>query len=60
MKNTSGKNLFMVCVTDLALECRDYDSLFGRIDPFSGLKSRGLIEQFNSSFIDSKVISYFV
>lgn len=58
MKDINGKNLFMVCVSDLALECRDYDALFGRIDPMTGMKTKGLVDLFNSSFIDCKVRAF--
>lgn len=56
MKDPSGKNLFMCCCTDLALESRDYELLFGRMDPVTGLCSSGLLDQFNSPHIDSKVL----
>lgn len=34
-----GRNLFLVCVADLAIECRDYDLLFGKIQT-GGMRSR--------------------
>lgn len=46
----------MCCCTDLALESRDYDLLFGRIDAITGLRSQGLLDQFNNPHIDSTVI----
>lgn len=55
LKDPSGKNLFMCCCTDLALESRDYDLLFGRMDALTGLRSQGLLDQFNNPHIDSKV-----
>ncbi|KAG6450374.1 hypothetical protein O3G_MSEX006577 [Manduca sexta] len=57
LKDPSGKNLFMCCCTDLALESRDYDLLFGRMDANTGLRSQGLLDQFNNNQIDSKVIA---
>ncbi|XP_072937002.1 nuclear pore complex protein Nup93-like [Epargyreus clarus] len=57
LKDPSGKNLFMCCCTDLALESRDYDLLFGRMDANTGLRSPGLLDQFNNPHIDSKVIA---
>lgn len=57
LKDPSGKNLFMCCCTDLALESRDYELLFGRIDANSSLRSPGLVDQFNNPHIDSKVIA---
>ncbi|CAG4943938.1 unnamed protein product [Colias eurytheme] len=57
LKDPSGKNLFMCCCTDLALESRDYDLLFGRMDPATGLRTTGLLDQFNNPHIDSKVIA---
>lgn len=32
-KDPDGKNLFLVCVTDLAVELRNYDLLFGKMLP---------------------------
>ncbi|CAK1602830.1 unnamed protein product [Parnassius mnemosyne] len=57
LKDPSGKNLFMCCCTDLALESRDYELLFGRMDPVTGLSSPGLLDQFNNPHIESKVIA---
>lgn len=57
MKDPNGKNLFMVCVADLALECRDYDTLFGSFNHVTDMRSRGLVDQFNSTQIDSKLIA---
>lgn len=53
LADPTGRNLFLVCVSDLAIECRDYDLLFGKIQP-SGVRSRGLIDQFESINIDAK------
>ncbi|CAH2240566.1 jg21040 [Pararge aegeria aegeria] len=57
LKDPSGKNLFMCCCTDLALESRDYDLLFGRMEASTGLRTSGLLDQFNNPHIDSKVIA---
>ncbi|XP_013134005.1 PREDICTED: nuclear pore complex protein Nup93-like [Papilio polytes] len=57
LKDPSGKNLFMCCCTDLALESRDYELLFGKMDPVTGLCSPGLLDEFNNPHIDSKVIA---
>lgn len=40
-----NKNLFMVCISDLAQETRAYDLLFGKILP-NGLRSQGIVDQF--------------
>lgn len=47
----------MCCCTDLALESRDYELLFGRMDAASGMRSTGLLDQFNNPHIDSQVIA---
>ncbi|XP_049869475.1 nuclear pore complex protein Nup93-like [Pectinophora gossypiella] len=57
LKDPSGKNLFMCCCTDLALESRDYDLLFGRQDAVTGPRTPALLDQFNNPHIDSKVIA---
>ncbi|GBP06032.1 Nuclear pore complex protein Nup93-1 [Eumeta japonica] len=57
LKDPDGKNLFMCCCTELALESRDYEALFGRIDAATGLRSTGLLDQFNNPHIDTKVIA---
>lgn len=41
----------MTCVSDLAIECHDYDLLFGKMQR-NGIRSRGLIDQFESIEID--------
>lgn len=51
-KDPNGRNLFLVCVTDLAIECRDFDLLFGKIQD-NGIRSRGLIDNFESVEIDA-------
>lgn len=40
-----NKNLFMVCVSDLAQETRAYEHLFGKILQ-NGLRSLGIVDQF--------------
>lgn len=57
LKDPHGKNLFMCCCTDLAIECRDYGLLFGCVDPTTGLRSNGLVDQFNNPHIDTTVIA---
>lgn len=50
-RDPAGRNLFLTCVSDLAIECRDYDLLFGKMQR-NGVHSRGLIDQFDSNEID--------
>lgn len=50
-RDPEGRNLFLTCVTDLAIECRDYDLIFGKMQR-SNIRSRGLIDQFESIEID--------
>ncbi|XP_053608386.1 nuclear pore complex protein Nup93-like [Plodia interpunctella] len=57
LKDPSGKNLFMCCCTDLALESRDYDLLFGRVEPGTVVRGVGLLDEFNNTQIDTKVIA---
>lgn len=45
--------MFLTCVSDLAIECRDYDLLFGRIQA-DGIRSPGLIDKFESIEIDTR------
>ncbi|CAK1544177.1 unnamed protein product [Leptosia nina] len=56
LKDPNGKNLFMCCCSELALESRDYELVFGRMD-VNGLRSPGLVDQFNNPHIDTKVIA---
>lgn len=51
LKDSDGRNLFLVCVSDLAIECRDFDLLFGKIQD-NNVRSRGLIDQFEGVEID--------
>lgn len=50
-RDPDGRNLFLTCVSDLTIECRDYDLLFGKMQR-NGIRSRGLIDQFESIEID--------
>lgn len=50
-RDPDGRNLFLTCVSDLVIECRDYDLLFGKMQRNS-IRSRGLIDQFESIEID--------
>lgn len=54
LKDPEGRNLFLVCVSDLAIQCRDYELIFGKIQS-NGMRSRGLIDQFESIEIDAKI-----
>jgi nuclear pore complex protein Nup93 len=45
MKGPDGGNLFMTCVSDLALESREFSLLLGVLEP-SGLRLPGLIDTF--------------
>lgn len=52
-RDPNGRNLFLCCVCDLAIECRDYDLLFGKMQR-TGVRSRGLIDQFESIDVDPR------
>ena len=43
--NSDGYNMFVVCVTDLAIETKEYDKIFGKMQR-NGVRSRGLLDQF--------------
>uniref|UniRef100_A0A1L8DX32 Nuclear pore protein n=1 Tax=Nyssomyia neivai TaxID=330878 RepID=A0A1L8DX32_9DIPT len=51
--DSDGRNLFLLSVTDLAMECGEYDLIFGKIQ-VNGIRSRGLIDQFESVQVDPK------
>lgn len=51
MSDSDGRNLFLVAICDLAIECREYDLIFGRMQE-NGIPSQGLINQFASVQID--------
>lgn len=46
--------MFLVAVCDLAIECREYDLIFGRMQE-NGIPSQGLINQFASVQIDVRL-----
>lgn len=46
LTDSDGKNLFLVCVTDLVTENLNYELIFGKIQS-NGIRSRGLIDQFD-------------
>lgn len=54
LTDTDGRNLFLVAICDLAIECREYDLIFGRMQE-NGIPSQGLINQFSSVQIDVRV-----
>ncbi|XP_039959553.1 nuclear pore complex protein Nup93-1-like [Bactrocera tryoni] len=53
LKDPEGRNLFLVCVSDLAIECRNYDLIFGKMQP-NGIMSGGLFEQFDCVEFDTR------
>lgn len=55
MKGPEGGNLFMTCVSDLALESREFDLLLGVLEP-NGLRLPGLIDTFQGVQADTKAI----
>ncbi|XP_063705344.1 nuclear pore complex protein Nup93-1-like [Culicoides brevitarsis] len=52
-KDLKNRNLFLVCVSDLAIQCREYELIFGKIQ-INGMRSRGLIDLFETVEIDAK------
>lgn len=46
--------MFLVAICDLAIECREYDLIFGRMQE-NGIPSQGLINQFSSVQIDVRM-----
>lgn len=55
MKGPDGGNLFMTCVSDLALESREFDLLLGVLEP-NGLRLPGLIDTFQGVQVCHKSI----
>ncbi|XP_069674985.1 nuclear pore complex protein Nup93-like [Periplaneta americana] len=55
MKGPEGGNLFMTCVSDLALESREFDLLLGVLEP-TGMRIPGLIDTFQGVQADTKLI----
>lgn len=53
LKDPEGRNLFLVCVTDLVIECRDYDLIFGKMMP-TGVTCGGLFQQFDCVDFDTR------
>jgi nuclear pore complex protein Nup93 len=54
LKDADGRNLFLVCVIDLAIECRSFDLLLGKMQR-DGVRSRGLIDQFENTYINTRM-----
>uniref|UniRef100_A0A336LSA7 Nuclear pore protein n=1 Tax=Culicoides sonorensis TaxID=179676 RepID=A0A336LSA7_CULSO len=54
MKDSEGRNVFLNCVSDLAIQSRDFDLIFGKLYS-NGVRSRGLIDQFENIEIDAKL-----
>uniref|UniRef100_A0A1A9ZUH8 Nuclear pore protein n=1 Tax=Glossina pallidipes TaxID=7398 RepID=A0A1A9ZUH8_GLOPL len=54
LKDSDGRNLFLVCVSHLATESRNYDLLFGRTMPNGVPSGGGLLQQFDCVNFDSR------
>ncbi|XP_055914053.1 nuclear pore complex protein Nup93-1-like [Eupeodes corollae] len=54
LKDPEGRNLFLVCVSDLAIECRNYDLIFGKMQP-NGILVGGLFQQFDCVDFDTRI-----
>ncbi|KAI9580747.1 nuclear pore complex protein Nup93-1-like [Glossina fuscipes] len=59
LNDSDGRNLFLVCVSRLAIECRNYDLLFGKMMP-NGVPSGGLLQQFDCVNFDSRTVAKIV
>lgn len=53
LRDPDGRNLFLVSVCDLAIECREYYLIFGKMQP-NGMLTEGLFQQFESVDFDTK------
>lgn len=51
LRDPEGQDLFLVSVADLAIECRNYDLIFGKMQ-HNGMRTKGLIDDFESMNMD--------
>lgn len=54
--DSEDRNLFEVLVSDLAINTKDYERIFGKIQA-DGVKSKGLIDQFNNMDFNVKTVA---
>lgn len=50
-----NKNLFMVCISDLARETRSFEQLFGKMQ-LNGIRTSGLVDQFITTNMTTEMI----
>lgn len=58
-KDSEGRSLFKICVTDLALETKEYEKLLGKMLR-NGVRTKGLIDQFVDSNISADSVAELV
>lgn len=56
INDSNGVNLFKICTKDLALETKSYEQILGKVQK-NGVRSKGLVDQFNSSTISAETIA---
>lgn len=56
INDSDGVNLFKICTKDLALETKNYEQILGKVQK-NGIRSKGLVDQFNSSAITAEIIA---
>ncbi|KAJ8985829.1 hypothetical protein NQ317_012070 [Molorchus minor] len=54
-----GQNLFNTCVTDLAVETKQYEMILGRVQR-NGIRTKGLVDQFIGSQINGQEIAQLI
>nr|XP_022911673.1 nuclear pore complex protein Nup93-like [Onthophagus taurus] len=59
VKNQDDKNMYMVCVSDLVQETREFERMFGKIQP-NGIRTKGLLDQFPNCEATPEIIADYV
>ncbi|KAF7273262.1 hypothetical protein GWI33_014027 [Rhynchophorus ferrugineus] len=54
-----GESLFKVCVADLAIETREYETLLGKVQR-NGVRTKGLVDQFTNTNITADQIAQMI
>lgn len=57
--DSKGESLFKVCVADLAIETKEYETILGKVQ-HNGIRTKGLVDQFTNTNISADQIAQMV
>lgn len=57
--DSEGRSLFKVCVSDLAIETKEYEKILGKVQR-NGIRTKGLLDQFTSANITAEGVAQMI